>query len=67
MKMDNDIKTVLEFISKELQTIKSQLEENTAITKVIHDRQERQDKILESLALRFLEQETELRDLKRIK
>ena len=29
--------------------------------------QERQDKILESLALRSLEQETELRDLKRIK
>ncbi|PWA12061.1 hypothetical protein DCC39_07970 [Pueribacillus theae] len=29
--------------------------------------QERQDKILESLAMRSLEQETELRDLKRIK
>ncbi|WP_260842602.1 hypothetical protein [Siminovitchia fortis] len=28
--------------------------------------QERQDKILESLAMRSLEQETELRDLKRI-
>lgn len=29
--------------------------------------QERQDKILESLAMRSLEQETELRDLKRVK
>lgn len=33
----------------------------------IKEGQERQDKILESLALRSLEQETELRDLKRIK
>ena len=33
----------------------------------LKDGQERQDKILESLALRSLEQETDLRDLKRIK
>lgn len=86
---------ILQQILTELQSIKSQLDENTQITKTIRDRQEetdaklenlsmdvhkikgellslkegqeRQDKILESLAMRSLEQETELRDLKRIK
>ena len=89
-------------IETEFQTVKSQLDENTQLTKAIFHRQEetdaqldaismdvhklhgemsgikeaqdiiihgqeRQDKILESLALRSLEQETELRELKRIK
>ncbi|EKN64573.1 hypothetical protein P9E76_06925 [Schinkia azotoformans] len=94
----NEIKGMKEDIKglkEDNQSIKSQLEENTQLTKAIHHRQEesdaklenlsmdmhlmrgelsslkegqeRQDKILESLALRSLEQETELRELKRIK
>ncbi|MBY0223481.1 MULTISPECIES: hypothetical protein [Sporosarcina] len=86
--------TLLEQIADELTSIKSQLSENTQLTKAIFDRQdekdahveartldvhklhgelaslkrgqERQDKILESLAMRSLEQETDLRDLRRL-
>lgn len=89
------IKGEIQVVKKDLCQMKSQLHENTELTKAIHHRQEetdakvknlamdvhklrgeltslkegqaRQDKILESLALRSLEQETDLRDLKRIK
>ena len=89
------VKGEIQVVKKDLCQMKSQLHENTELTKAIHYRQEeidakvenlamdvhklrgeltslkegqaRQDKILESLALRSLEQETDLRDLKRIK
>lgn len=57
----------LDVITEEQRQIKqATIDSREDITSLING-QERQDKILESLSLRSLEQETDIRDLKRIK
>lgn len=56
-----------EVTNAKLDALSMSLHEITGEVTSLKQGQERQDKILESLALRSLEQETDLRDLKRIK
>jgi chromosome segregation ATPase len=51
----------------EIVSINKKLENTSSKLDQLVESQDRQDKILESLSLRSLEQETEIRDLKRIK
>ena len=57
----------LESISMDVNKIHGEIISIKETQQLLIQGQERQDKILESLALRSLEQETELRELKRIK
>ena len=57
----------LESISMDINKIHGEIVSIKETQQILIQGQERQDKILESLALRSLEQETELRELKRIK
>ncbi|AMA73300.1 MULTISPECIES: hypothetical protein [Aneurinibacillus] len=54
-------------IQGDVTELKETLQKHDDLLARLIEGQERQDKILESLALRSLEQETELRELKRIK
>ena len=57
----------LDVITEEQNQIKQATMDTKEDATSLKDGQERQDKILESLSLRSLEQETDIRDLKRIK
>ncbi|MFZ2462631.1 MAG: hypothetical protein WAW77_03150 [Caldibacillus thermoamylovorans] len=61
--IENDIPQIKQAVLETLKKV-NRLEETQEL---LIKGQERQDKILESLALRSLEQETELREIKRIK
>lgn len=54
-------------IDSKLEAISAQVVENTEQLHLLTLGQERQGKALETLALRSIEQETELRELKRVK
>lgn len=57
----------LESVSMDVHKLHGEMTNIKETQQILIHGQERQDKILESLALRSLEQETELRELKRIK
>ncbi|MBP3041080.1 hypothetical protein J9303_16565 [Bacillaceae bacterium Marseille-Q3522] len=72
--LSNEFKSEIRFVHKKLDEITNQVVSNSEqlyelfnTQKLILESHQRQDKILETLAVRSLEQETDIRDLKRIK
>lgn len=59
------IETSLETIEKKIDGISNQVAKNSEQLTMLTESQNRQEKILETLALRSIEHETELRNLRR--